>query len=349
MLRLTYLIFLTTVLGNINFNINIKNKMIVRLVKATEINGNHKFDSSYIEPAMNQSMVYAYYPIIKAPKGTYRVYIIYWKETENVQVRHQIGEIKYNGNDVGKWIVNKKSRFYNLNSKGQGIPSFELYTKYIMGSGDGNTIPIDANEYSNQWRFVLYFKTRDEKFEGNIEDPNLYDKPTDEFCQSWVYTTGEDKTLGAICPIDPAKDKRMDLCLNWRRADIIGKICNSHLSNEKRDSSIITFCNEKNSAEDCRCINRNLQPDFKENKEKHVEDHDYCWYEPCNSGNYLIQKDVKGIVSCNKCIINDSEKTILRNNYIKCVENAENPDDKKKCMEELLQKIHLIRFIYSSV
>ena len=220
MFRLTYLIFLflTIVFGNKNFNIN---RMIVLLLHGGETYENEQFSPEYIEPTMNQAMVYAYYPTVNTPTGTYEIYLEYYSDFYKSNLELKIGEINHNKETVGKWIV-KDAEFWNLYTKGRkDIPSFKIITKLAENRGNTNSTAT----FTNQWKFVIYFKTKDEKFEGNIEDPNLYDNLTEKFCKDYIYTEGGAKTIGAVCPIYLETNKPMEKCLNWRREDLVGKKC----------------------------------------------------------------------------------------------------------------------------
>lgn len=152
---------------------------------------------------MDRAKIYAYYPTEQAPSGSYEIYLEYFsKYYGNKQIQIKIGEIEYNG-EVKKWIVDENSEFWILYTKGlEDISSFKIITKYAEDRGDSNTKTSSVEKVTNHWRFVVYFKTKEEKFYGNIEHPNLYDNVTEDFCKNFVYTTGDTKTPGAVCPID---------------------------------------------------------------------------------------------------------------------------------------------------
>ena len=301
MVRLNYLIFLLicAALGYGNSTSFYNERMIVKLVeKEHTIFNDDRYIRQLIDNTKDDVIVYAYYPTRGAPNGTYEIFLSYYNKNGDA-IKQQIGSIEHNEAIVGKWIVNNNGKFWSFNTTGiEDVDIFSVYTKYLEGSGDPeiNDIASYSSKYIETWRFVLYFKNKNEKFEGNIEDPNLYDKVTDEFCQSWVYTTCKYKTLGAYCSFDFKNNKYMDSCLNWRRTDIIGEIC-SRLSDKKRESSIHTFCNNDYLAEDCKCVSRNIRQEFIHEKQKLSNNktlsQDDCWYEPCRSSNYLKIKDPK--------------------------------------------------------
>lgn len=193
--------------------------MIVKILQQGQKYSNNQFDSDYIDSTMDQVIVYAYYPTRTAPIGTYNIYLMYSDS------RHKIGTINYEGT-YGKWIVDESAPVFDLETKGQSMPSFEVYTKYVLLSGNPNTLAGSAQNFSKSWRFVVYFKTKNEIFEGIKEDPNLYDQVTEEFCKKFIETG---LTLGAVCP------KPMHRCLNWQRNDIIGMKCRSQFSFQTDD------------------------------------------------------------------------------------------------------------------
>lgn len=351
MLRVNYLIFLTIYsLGdaafpdgnmlnnNKNFNIN---KMIVLLLQGGTIyNNEDKHDLKYVSPEMIHANLYAYYDPgpLPAPIGKYKIFLKSHNKKDKFDLEHEIGVIEYKG-EVKKWVVDKNENWARMYRDGN-MSSFEIDTRFIA-TQDSKTYPRDAETYSNKFRFVVYFKTQEEDLDIEYEDPNLYDNMPDEYCTQWVRTTGSKRTAGAICPIDPETQKRMNSCLNWRRADLIGDRCYNRLSIRERDDTITRFCNENTNAQDCKCVNRHLQNDYKQNKPYNANGHDYCWYQACNSGDYLI-RSMNSIVECPKCVVNleiNSKQAVLRDNYIKCVEEAKSSDDKKKCLQELAREI----------
>lgn len=358
MITFYYLIFFTIFslsdadFGNKNFN-NI-NKMIVLVVQGGQTYTNDHY-TEYVDPKVDQAMVYAYYPPGDAPIGTYNIYLKYHNLDRNTTAQYLIGTINYEG-DARKWIINNNNRFFALYTDGrQNLPSFKIETQYDTSvKHDENVTPKRAEEYANKFRFVVYFKNRDENFYlENVEDPNLYDNVTDEFCTNYVHATGSQRKMGSLCPFDPIQNKRMDMCLNWRRADIIGKKCRSQLLNKKeiRDNSAVDFCNTNIGADDCRCINRNTFLKFSDNRDVDGYGHPYCSNKVCNSGDYLIKPESE-IIKCETCVVKldiKSEKAILRNNYIFCKDHVQSidNDDKKKLLLTLIQKIYHHRKLFT--
>lgn len=152
-----------------------------------------------------------------------------------------------------------------------------------------------AVDYQINWVFKLYVKDKEEKLDNFfIEDEDL--KITEDFCGLSISTDGKTKTLGAQCPINPETGKQFKQCLNWRRTDEVGEKCRKIISDKCMERSIDNFCNNNPTAEDCKCVSRNFQSDYNDQKKYH-SDHDYCWYKPCSSGSYLV-KDRKNPVKC---------------------------------------------------
>lgn len=339
MLRLNYLIFIIISTLSTSAFCGDVNKIKILLLHGGQIYENNPFSDEHIDSTMEHAKIYAYYPTKIAPRGTYEIFIKFWDKYYEAYIERKIGQINYNGYSK-KWNVDKKDIFWNLYTKGhQSVPSFKIYTKYYAEGaeiGDTSITASSTTQFTNGWIFVVYFKTRDEKLNGKTEDPRFYDKVTEEFCTQWVNTTGESRTIGAICPFDTSKNKHMDMCLNWRRLDLIGKKCLSLKIYESRDSSIIDFCGINQGAEDCRCVNRHLYPDYINHTYYHLntdDNHDFCLYKPCNSGDYLI-KTKESLIQCKKYTMNLNQD-ILKANYIKCIMETENLEDIKNCLRKL--------------
>lgn len=182
---------------------------------------------------MDQVMVFAYYPTIIAIGGYYNIYIKYFNKKDG-ETLHKIGTINYDNlcGKVREWIVDKNTKFWNSDTK-EHQSSFELYIKYSYDGVTDSPYPF-AERILNDWRFVVYFKTRMENFDGITEDPNLYDEVNYEFCHN---STGYSRIMGAFCPYDMNRKKYMDSCLNFQRNDIIGEMCTTLLA-KKEDSFV---------------------------------------------------------------------------------------------------------------
>lgn len=139
-----------------------------------------------------------------------------------------------------------------------------------------------------------------EDVNGIIEVNQVIDK---KFAMDSVFTKGENKTIGAHCPIDNKTNKEMETCLNWRRTDPIGLECRKILSKKDMVDSSVAFCGVNPNAEDCRCVNRALQDDYKV-KKNFREENDYCWYTPCASGYYLKENLDQFVCNSKLCQVN---------------------------------------------
>lgn len=337
MFILKYLIFLT-ICACAFCN---KPSSIVKLLEQNRMYKNEDDVGRRISSNMERVMVYMYYPTRAAPPGYYDIIIKIWDKDNKISSR-RIGRIQHTTGDlIGKWIdaYNIFWDFY-VNE----IYNYEIYTthsNYPYDSSESNIYSSDssyAEKVSKSWRFVVYFKDRTENFDGKIEDPNLYDKVTDEFCMETTYTTGNNRTMGAVCPYNTYNaNKVMDMCLNWRRTDIIGDMC-SGLSKTVRENSTDNFCNKFTTAEDCQCINRHLDPYFKkvENYDNHLKyyGHYYCWYQPCKSNYLKKEEDIK--VACPRCDLDLTASLFDRkeDRIIRCKNNP-SITDKRECLKYL--------------
>lgn len=151
----------------------------------------------------------------------------------------------------------------------------------------------EENMEKTGWKYKILVKDDKELDVGIREDLTI----SKNYCIKSVNTIGENKVLGANCPIDPNTNQQMTRCLNWRRTDDVGIQCRNLLNQFEKDESITTFCTENYKAQDCRCINRASYSDYNSQKPLYPE-HDNCWYEPCSSGSYLVHDQDKAI-PCN--------------------------------------------------
>ena len=339
--QLNYLIFFTLyalVDSEVDYFIN---RTILKVIESGTTYYNTRKTGLYIHYSMMNVMLYAYYPTRSAPTGYYDVYIKY-RNYEKEEFTYKIGRINHKDVNAKIWVVDDKAKFYDINKSDKSLYSFEVYTKYIEESGTPFTIASNAEYFSKNWRFVIYFANNYEIFNGKLEDPNFYDNVTDDFCTQFVYTEGGPiRTIGAFCPYDYPENNYMDECLNWRRTDIIGKKCKQHISNELRIKSTKHYCNIHPFAPDCRCINRNLHNDFKQEEKDKTMTFDgdgLCWYKNCNNNNYLKEN-----VTCPKCTVNLEIKSgnyktdDIVNCFIKA-RNTNNIDIIKKCINPYLNK-----------
>lgn len=168
---------------------------------------------------------------------------------------------------------------------------FEDDTLPVWAKAEHNikTITITTRDV-NDIKFILgvHHEDDDEARRGHLEydvDKKL-GKDEITFCTQWIKTVGDDKTIGARCPIDVQSKSEMKDCLNWRRDDAVGLKCRLVLSQQQMVDSSTVFCRANPNSEDCKCINRLSDSEYTKDKSAHSE-HDYCWYSPCSSGHYL--------------------------------------------------------------
>lgn len=102
------------------------------------------------------------------------------------------------------------------------------------------------------------------------------------------------------CALDLETGKPLNSCMNWRRIDSIGTECVNSLSLAQMNNSISQFCRNPSTtnSDDCKCENRTKDPRYLKESEKYPQAHDYCWYQNCKSGNYLV-RDMGQPVNCN--------------------------------------------------
>jgi hypothetical protein len=89
------------------------------------------------------------------------------------------------------------------------------------------------------------------------------------------------------CPKDPLTLKTMPTCSRMVSTSTDGELCQNWMKNNKTvsDTSINSYCGNNNTG-DCGCVNRALNPNYKELKEGIIDGisknmDDRCWYTPC--------------------------------------------------------------------
>lgn len=156
-----------------------------------------------------------------------------------------------------------------------------------------------------------------------------------------ISRTPEDMTVvlcGEAYP-DENDENDKDKIMYWRTNTEYGKKCRlliSELPNKESflDGLVDNFCILYKYSDECKCINRNLYKDYTNEKSKktNIPVDDYCWYEPCKSGQYLVKhSDKKGCFN-NICEVSYDIKdvggnTLLRDNtnYIYCGDYKKQP------------------------
>lgn len=188
----------------------------------------------------------------------------------------------------------------------ENINEFQL-TADIISSSDSSTVKAtqDPNELFEGWKYNFILVNKNELNNGKLEgiiEREAFDPAnvTKDYCKQEVSTVSNNRRiLGAVCPIDPIDQQEMSECLNWRRLDDLGDSCRTKnlLSASEIDDTVRNFCGVSLTRQDCRCVNRANAKDYIRDKPLH-DGNDYCWYIPCASGFYLVEKQNQS-VTCN--------------------------------------------------
>lgn len=205
-----------------------------------------------------------------------------------------------------KWVKIDTSKIYQINtylSGPLGPPGTSLGSLGPLG-------PLGTHETkTNDINFFAVYRNE------NVPLPSTFlidpVQPNASYCMTSSNTAGENVVLGSACPINPDTKKGFNKCLNWRRTDYIGKVCRRILNDKMKEASIDEFCNDGNPAEDCACVNRGvIDKSYNEKKATHPYD-DYCWYNKCTSGAYLLKNKNREIKCANTyCTIQYNAKNI---------------------------------------
>lgn len=259
---------------------------------------------------MNRSLLriglLGWYPVYKSetsyPSQYYNIILL---TKEKTKIR--LAKIFFNP------LMNKSSEWQKINTQKvtlikipENVISFKIISEAAPRQ-DNEPIPETTDEHKKhffkEWKYHFVLVQKGENINiGTIEDMAFTpENVTKSYCQksSTSSTNSSKQIIGAVCPINPLTGKEMEECLVWRRLDDIGRECREKniLTDDEIEKSIYNFCNEKPSREDCRCINRELSDEYKKEKPLHSEN-DYCWFQPCSSGYYLV-KNAKTPVQCN--------------------------------------------------
>ncbi|QIH04874.1 myristylated membrane protein-like protein [Dasineura jujubifolia toursvirus 2a] len=133
--------------------------------------------------------------------------------------------------------------------------------------------------------------------------------------------TPNDMTVESCLDVYPDNDSKDDKkkVMYWRTTGEYGNKCRSLISGQSNykeiyDRSVDNFCKTFKYSEDCKCINRHLYSDY---TSKNKNTNDYCWYEPCKSGEYLIKFSdnpcISDICEVNYDISNVGQDVTLKN------------------------------------
>lgn len=228
-----------------------------------------------------------------------------------------------------EWYEIPETDIIPENFKITSTPSNDVKWPPLVNQTDPNYIDY-LNKYLKQnkiienlphMNFKFFIKTQNETTIGkrDIFRNSIIDK---FFCTQIVTTVGNEKTLGAICPLDPLTKTEMKTCMNWRRLDFIGPICKKYLNNSDITTSIENFCSFDMNFEDCKCINRIHTSEYQE-KKLFNKMHDYCWYLPCTTSFYLMKPEIFNCGNSNYCqvLYNINSKEInfkSSNNNLRC-------------------------------
>lgn len=241
------------------------------LIKAFETAGKQIALSAWKSPSTANEINYSIYFVYKI------------NETDEFPQNDIISTINVNRFNKNKW--NKESlKWVTLKNN---VFKFSLNQLSTLSRRSKRSVDQEKN-----WEYVVLFRNPEEDDIGVREDENL--TIDSDFCTKYISTTGANKVLGGNCPIDPSTNKQMKHCLNWRRNDDVGKECTLILNQDEKERSIDNFCKNLPDAEDCRCVNRVFDKTYQSKKSKYPS-HDYCWYEPCSSGWYLVKNQDKKV------------------------------------------------------
>lgn len=128
------------------------------------------------------------------------------------------------------------------------------------------------------------------------------------------------------CPINPDTGERMKECMVLRSENRDGDTCQDWAI--RADPLLIDrmktrWCTVNRNAEDCKCINRAFDPEYKDLK-RYFQQNDSCWYAPCsNTGAYLTHS-TKEDCTANICQVvyqlKNNNDVIIKNvkNAIQC-------------------------------
>lgn len=274
-----------------------------------------------------------WYPVYKSttfyPEQKYNILLI---DRNTLETICTLDEINFNPvrHESSKWQKNDITRkTFSPCQIPKNVIAFKLIAEPAKDSGTSikNDSPQDSREYFKGWKYHFVLIEKGENINnGNIEEESFSpENVSREYCQksSTSGTNSYNPTIGVVCPPNLSK-KEMQECLNWRRADDIGKECRKkNFLSIEMENSIKDFCAEKTDREDCICINRGYFDEYKLEK-KINSGHDYCWYSPCSSGAFLrYESQVPQECSSQNCIVS---YTIQGNGSVKFADNYTRQD-----------------------
>lgn len=271
-------------------------------------------------------------------------------------------ESKFENQNFNVVSFNEKNSSLNIAKFPYGIKKkkWVSYNQFYEAVSvlNGTLVQVEKTPYFTQWNFfkknlkytiefksensTTYINQKEIKFRmmfiqsesDNFKMPDFNDSEIDsnsiEQCSS---------SSKYNCPIDPETNKPMEICLNWRRIDDIGKECQILLTPSLRESSIEVFCKTEINSKDCKCVNRIFDEEYntKKSLEPYKYLHDFCWYENCKSGYYLLNEVGKEF-NCESqfCIVNYNTESGNDLNFfnnktvIVCKDNIESQNNNSK-------------------
>lgn len=207
----------------------------------------------------------------------------------------------------------------------------------IIGNNNGiakftSTPPeVECTYNTNDFTKNKHVKTYEEIW-GKDEDYN--DKIMPEFCQE----------ISASCPIDPDTNEQMQACSNLISTDRSGRRCRDWAKKnpELADKIKHSYCKLEYATNDCGCINREQEPNYRLVKSKINPNsgiNDSVWYKPCqNEISFLLPNEIQNgicpngghdhimefIVNARREIGSDDIRQAEFNKKIACDENYGN-------------------------
>lgn len=234
-------------------------------------------------------------------EGIYEIHVYYESQTRKLA---KINYVKSQNNKWNSFDDFKIDILYDSLIEVIDSSLFTIWT-FIPNTTKFKLVLKNLNSEltSSNWEFRFMLKS----INGKMLVPSMLDTTIDtnnsSECTQILDTTNPRNADS--CPIDPVTHKPMEMCVNWRRTDDIGKECRKILSHDDIDKSIDNFCSKYTDAQDCNCVNRAYSSNYNKLKTNYPTTDDYCWYESCKSGAYLIKNQHKP-VTCSgvTCIIN---------------------------------------------
>ncbi|ATE87178.1 myristylated membrane [Shrimp hemocyte iridescent virus] len=221
--------------------------------------------------------------------------------------------------------------------KTKGIEDWQIGTKNCCFTCPKQKICVPPNRL--ECRIGLSSKGKDPLIHFGWKDKapnlecvyNLDDIDTEDQLRLYLEKFTDEDHVGNFHLMKKFATMKSDKCTNGMKECImiksktnLGKICEEWfetLSKERKDYVMRDYCAE-NDTEDCACINRTQNLDYRKKKENGYFFNDGCWFVPCANkmGKYLIPSDVSNpTCPSNVCnVIYDLEKNMdvnFQNNY----------------------------------